>query len=64
MYIPPISGRDSAVGIETHSWLDGVEDQIPVRARFPVSVQTGLEPNQSPIQWILGLFPGGKVAGA
>ena len=64
MYIPPTGGRDSAVGIETHSWLDGVEDRIPVWARFPVPIQTGLEPTQSPIQWVPGLFPGGKAAGA
>jgi hypothetical protein len=50
MYIPPIGGRDSAVDIETHSRLDGVEDRIPVRARFPVPVQTVLGPTLSLIQ--------------
>ena len=35
-------------------------DRILVTARFSVTVQTGLGPTQTSVQWITGLFPGGK----
>jgi hypothetical protein len=34
------------------------------RARFVVPVQTGSGLTQPPVQWVPGLFPGGKSAGA
>jgi hypothetical protein len=40
-------------------------DLIPVGTTFAAPVQTGSRgPTQPPIQWVLGLFPGGKAAGA
>ena len=33
-------------------------DRIPVGARFSAPVQTALEPNQPPIQWVPGLSRG------
>jgi hypothetical protein len=40
-------------------------DRIPVGARFSARVHTGtLGPTQPLIQWVLGLFPGRKTAGA
>jgi len=35
MYIPTIGGRDSAVGTETHFWLDGSEIEFPCWRDFP-----------------------------
>ena len=40
---------DNSVGIATRYWLD---------ARSNASIQTG------PVQYVRGLFPGGKMAGA
>ena len=56
--------RDSVVGITTRYELDapGIESWCGARAFAPV--QTGLEPTQPPIQWVPGLFPGVKAAGA
>jgi hypothetical protein len=34
------------------------------RGKFSAPVQPGLRPTQPLIQWLTGLFPGGKVAGA
>jgi hypothetical protein len=39
-------------------------DRIPVGARISAPVQTGPGATQPPIQWVPGLFPGGKAAGA
>jgi hypothetical protein len=38
-------------------------DRIRVGARFSAPVQTGMDPTEPPIQWVSGLFPGGKAAG-
>jgi len=57
-------GRDSSVGIATRYGLDvpGIESRrwrdIP-RPSIPV-----LGPTQPSIQWVPGLLPGGKAAGA
>jgi hypothetical protein len=32
--------------------------------KFYVPIQTAPRPTQPPVQWVLGLFPGGKAAGA
>jgi hypothetical protein len=38
-------------------------DRISVGARFSIPVETALGPTQPPIQWVPGLFSGGKAAG-
>ena len=53
---PGIRGRDSVVGIATRYGLEG--PGIESRSR------PTLGPTQPPIQWIPGLFPWGKSAGA
>jgi hypothetical protein len=52
-------GRDIAVGIATGYGLDGPRIETRWGARFSAPVQT-----QPPLEWIQGLFPGGKAAGA
>jgi hypothetical protein len=55
-------GRNSAVGIATRCGLGnpGIES----RWRFSAHVRTALGPNQPPVQWVSGLFPGDKAARA
>jgi hypothetical protein len=38
-------------------------DHIPVRERFSTPVQASPGAHLAPVQWVLGLFPGRKVAG-
>ena len=38
-------------------------DRMPVGVRFSALVQTGLGPTKPPIEWVTGLFLGGKAAG-
>ena len=57
-------GRDSSIGIATRYGLGGRGIESQWGARFAAPVQTGPGgPNQPPIQWVAGLFPGGKAAG-
>jgi hypothetical protein len=51
-------GWDSVVGIATDYGLDG----LGIESRLHPS-RLVLGSTQLPIQWVLGLFPGGKVAG-
>jgi hypothetical protein len=58
-------GRDSSVGIATRYRLDGPGIESRWGRDFPHPPTLALRPTQTPIQWVLGLFPGGgKAAGA
>jgi hypothetical protein len=57
-------GRDSSVGIATRYGLDGTGIESRWGRDFPHPSRPSLGPTQLPIQWVPGLFPGGKVAGA
>jgi hypothetical protein len=59
-----IVGRDSSVGIATRYGLDGPGIESRWRRDFPHQFWPALGPTQRPIQWVPGLFPGGKAAGA
>ena len=57
-------GDDRVVSIATRYGLDGPAiDSWPGRD-FPPLSRPVLPPTQLPTQWVLGLFPGGKAAGA
>jgi hypothetical protein len=57
-------GRDSSVGVATRYGLDdpGVESRWG--RDLPHSPRPALGPTNLPVQWVPGLFSGGKVAGA
>ena len=57
-------GRDSSVGIATRYGLDGPGIESRLGLDFPHQSRPALGPTETPIQWVLGLFPGGKAAGA
>ena len=57
-------GRVSSVGIATRYGLDGPGIESRWGRVFPHPFRPALRLAQSPIQWVLGLFPGGKAAGA
>jgi hypothetical protein len=57
-------GRDSIVGIATRYELDGPGIESLWGWDFPQPSRPALGPTQPPVQWVPGLFPGGKAAGA
>jgi hypothetical protein len=57
-------GRDSVVSIATHYGLDGPGIESRWGRDFPHPSRPALGPTQPPIQWVPGLFPGGKAARA
>ena len=59
-----ILSHDTSVGIATRYGLNGSEVEIRWRRGFPHPSRLALGPHQSPIQWVPGLLPGGKAAGA
>jgi hypothetical protein len=55
---------DSSVGIVTRYGLDDSGIESRWRPDFPALAHTGPGSIQPPVQWVAGLFPGGKAAGA
>jgi hypothetical protein len=59
-----VMGRDSVVGIASRYGLDGPGIESRWGRDFPHPSRPTLGPTQPPVQWVPGLFPGGKAAGA
>jgi hypothetical protein len=51
-------GLDSVVGIATSYWLDGPGIESRWGRDFSRLSRPALGPNQSPVQWVLGLLQG------
>jgi hypothetical protein len=56
--------RKSSVGIATSYRLDGTGIESRGGRDFPPPSRPALEPTLSPMQWVRGVFPGGKAVGA
>jgi hypothetical protein len=57
-------GRDSVVGISICYGLDGPGIESRWGRDFSQPSRPAMGPTQPPVQWVSGLFPGGKAAGA
>ena len=57
-------GRKSVVGIATRYRLDGPGIEFRWGRDFRHTSRPALGLTQPPIQWVTGIFPGGKAAGA
>ena len=56
--------RDSSVGVATRYGLDGPVIESRWGREFPHPSTQALGLPQPPVQWVPGLFPGGKAARA
>jgi hypothetical protein len=56
-------GRDSSVGIATRYGMDSPKIESRLGRDFSQPSRPAMGPNQPPIQWVPGLFHGGKAAG-
>ena len=59
-----IDGRDSAVSVVTCYGMDCPRIKSRLGRDFPRPSRPAVGHTQLPIQWVPGIFPGGKVAGA
>jgi len=55
--------RDSSVGVATSYRLDVSGIKPWMGQDFPHPFRLALGPTQPPVQWVPGVFPGGKVVG-
>ena len=57
-------GRDSSVGIAARYGLVGTGIESRLEREFLHQSRPALGTTQPSVQWVTGLFPGGKAAGA